>query len=79
MTSYSSDDTEKKPDHESIRFHDLAPALEFMCWVMVILIPFLRLVNGPAVTDDQFLIQCILAVIMLTGALSLRFYNWRYR
>jgi hypothetical protein len=28
--------------NEQINFHDVAPALEFMCWVVVILIPFLR-------------------------------------
>jgi hypothetical protein len=63
----------------SMQFHDLAPALEFMCWVVVILIPLLRWVNGPAVTDDQFYIQCALAAMALIGAIAMRLYNWRNR
>jgi hypothetical protein len=62
-----------------MHFRDLAPALEFMCWVVVVLIPLLRWVNGPAVTDDQFYIQCTLAAMALTGTVSLRLYNWRNR
>jgi hypothetical protein len=60
-----------------IQLRDVAPAFEFMSWVAVLLIPFLRLVNGPAVTDDQFCIQCILVSMVLGGALSLRLYNRR--
>ena len=62
-----------------VHFRDIAPALEFMCWVVVLLVPFLRLVNGTSVTDDQLYIQCALGSAAITGALSLRFYNWRRR
>ena len=64
---------------EPIGFAAVAPALEFICWVLVMLIPFLRWVNGAAVTDDQFSIQYTLAAIALAGALSLRLYNRRRR
>lgn len=60
-----------------ILFRDLAPALEFACWVVVALAPFLRWVNGAAVTDDQFVIQMTLVTIAVMGALGLRLYNWR--
>ena len=60
-----------------VKFRDIAPALEFIFWVVVILLPFLRFANGPAVTDDQFLFQCLLAAIALTGATSLRIFNWK--
>jgi hypothetical protein len=63
----------------SVYFRDLAPALEFMCWVVLILIPLLRWVNGPAVTDDQFYIQCALTAMALVGTVCLRLYNWRNR
>jgi hypothetical protein len=63
------------PEH----FREIAPTLEFMCWIAVMLVPFLRLVNGPAVTDDQFYIQCSLAVTAIVGAVSLRIFNWRNR
>jgi hypothetical protein len=64
---------------ETVQFHDVAPALEFMCWTVVALTPFLRWVNGPAVTTDQFVVQVGLVVIALVGAFSLRFYHWRQR
>lgn len=60
---------------EEIHFADLAPALEFMCWTVVALAPFLRWVNGAAVTDDQWWIQAFLFTCALVGALSLRIYQ----
>lgn len=60
-----------------IHFRDLSPAIEFSCWVVVALAPFLRWVNGPAVTDDQFVIQVTLVIVALAGAVGLRIYNWR--
>jgi hypothetical protein len=51
--------------------------LELICWAAILLVPFLRWVNGPAVTDDQFYIQCTLAVIAFVGAISLRLFNWK--
>ena len=62
---------------EHISFGAVAPALEFMCWIIVLLVPFLRWVNGAAVTDDQFYFQCALAMSALIGAVSLRLYSWR--
>ncbi len=60
---------------EEIHFANLAPALEFMCWTVVALAPFLRWVNGAAVTDDQWWIQVFLFTSALLGALSLRIYQ----
>ncbi len=60
-----------------IYFRDVAPAIEFSCWVVVALAPFLRWVNGAAVTGDQFVIQVSLVAISLAGAIGLRIYNWR--
>ena len=62
---------------EPIYFRDVAPAIEFCCWVVVLLAPFLRWFNGAAVTDDQFIIQMSLVAIALTSAAGLRIYNWR--
>jgi hypothetical protein len=63
----------------SIRFRDIAPALEFMCWAVVVLAPLLRLVNGAAVTDDQFAIQVAVFTAALFGAIGLRIYQIFYR
>lgn len=60
----------------NIRFREVAPAMEFMCWVVVLLVPLLRLANGAAVTDDQFVIQVALFSLALVGAIGLRAYNW---
>lgn len=64
---------DNEPD---VHFHQLAPAIEFMCWVVVVLAPLLRWVNGAAVTDDQFVIQVTLFSIALLGATALRIYNF---
>lgn len=61
---------------EKIHFRDVAPAIEFVCWVVVALAPLLRWVNGPAVTDDQFVVQMTLFGIALLGGLSLRLYQF---
>jgi hypothetical protein len=55
----------------NVQFRDVAPAIEFVCWVVLIM-PVLRAINGPAVTDDQFAFQIILFVVALVGATSLR-------
>jgi hypothetical protein len=59
---------------DEIHFRDIAPAIEFVCWVIVVLAPILRLINGPAVTDDQFVIQLTLFLLALVGGISLRVY-----
>jgi hypothetical protein len=58
-------------------FRDVAPALEFCCWIIVILAPLLRWVNGAAVSDDQFGLQTALFAAAVVGAVSLRIYLLR--
>lgn len=65
----------KKPP-EDIHFQDIAPALEFVCWVLVVLCPLLRLINGAAVTSDQFVFQVTLGSLAVTGGIALRIYNY---
>lgn len=62
------------PDPE-IHFRDIAPAIEFICWIVVLLAPLLRLVNGAAVTNDQFVIQLALFSTALASAIGLRVYQ----
>jgi hypothetical protein len=64
----------ENPPHD-IHFRDIAPAIEFICWVVVVLAPLLRLVNGAAVTTDQFVIQVALFSMALAGAIGLRIYH----
>ena len=67
------DDSESPQD---VHFRDVAPAIEFACWVVVLLAPLLRLVNGPAVTSDQFVIQVSLFAMALIGGVGLRLYQF---
>ena len=60
-----------------VDWRETLPAAEFCCWVIVLLAPMLRLVNGAAVTDDQFYIQVGLVTLALSGAVTLRILNWR--
>jgi hypothetical protein len=60
---------------KDIHFRDLAPAIEFFCWVVVVLAPLLRLINGPAVTSDQFIIQLALFSLVLASTIGLRLYQ----
>lgn len=64
-------------DDAEIRFRDAAPLLEFMCWTVLALAPFLRWVNGPAVSTDQLVTQISVVCVAVVGAISLRVYNWR--
>jgi hypothetical protein len=40
---------------KDVHFRDVAPAIEFVCWVVVVVALLLRLINGAAVTSDQFI------------------------
>jgi len=65
------------PTQEEVCFRDIAPMAEFSCWVILAISPFLRWVNGPAVSTDQFVVQVSLVTLALLGAVGLRVYNWR--
>ncbi len=64
---------------DDIHFRDIAPAIEFVCWVVVALCPLLRLIDGAAVTEDQFVIQVSLFSLALAGGIGLRIYDFLQR
>ena len=70
----SMNETGDSPDN--IHFRDIAPAIEFVCWVVVVLCPLLRLVNGAAVTSDQFVIQITLFSLALASGIGFRVYDY---
>lgn len=51
---------------------DLSSWVEFCCWTMVVLAPFLTWVNGPAVSTDQFVMRTAVFTLALAGAIGLR-------
>lgn len=58
-----------------VGFHEIAPAIEFVCWIVVLLLPLLRLINGAAVTNDQFVIQVSLFLLAAISVVGLRIYD----
>ena len=68
--------TDSSDSPDDIHFRDVAPAIEFVCWVIVALAPVLRLINGAAVTTDQFVIQMTLFSLALAGGIGLRIYSY---
>jgi len=68
--------TDGNDSPDDIHFRDIAPAIEFVCWVVVALAPVLRLINGAAVTTDQFAIQVALFSLAFTGGIGLRVYSF---
>ena len=77
MTAESNKPMLDRDDGPPIRFSEISLAIEFCCWVVIALTPFLRWVNGAAVTEDQFIIQVAIVTLAVTGAIGLRVYNWR--
>ena len=68
---------DEKASAGDFRFRDIAPVIEIGCWTGVILAPFLRWINGPAVSTDQLVMQVFLVALCVVGAVGLRLYNWR--
>ena len=62
-------------DERPLRSDEILYWAEFACWTAVVLAPFLRLVNGPSVSTDQFVVRTVLVVTALLGACSLRLYK----
>ena len=69
------EEDEREACNESVPFWQIAPAIEFVCCVVLVLAPMLRLINGAPVTDDQASIQISMVLIAIVGAVILRIYN----
>ena len=70
--------SDRVPDQDAdVSFRDVAPALETICWVIVVLTPLFRWANGPPVTSDQAVVQITLVALALAGAIGLRIYRYR--
>jgi hypothetical protein len=67
-------DSEKSD--ESLSPAEIVGWLEFGCWTMVVLSPFLYWVNGPAVSTDQFVVRTALVTLALTGGITIRVVKW---
>jgi hypothetical protein len=65
----------KEDSFEDIQFRDLAPSMEYVSWVIVLLAPIVRFIDGASVTSDQTYIRSSLFAISLVCAVSLRIYR----
>lgn len=73
------DRKEDSPADDEISPAELRYWLEFGCWTTLALAPFLYWVNGPAVSEDQFVVRTALVVLAACGAVGLRSYAWLHR
>ena len=70
-----SDLLEQTSDNGDIRLCRAAPMFETVCWTALALAPLLRWANGPAVSDDQFVMQLSIVCLAALGAVGLRVYH----
>jgi len=67
--------SEGQSRNEDFRIPDMVPAIEFSCWTVILLAPWLRIINGASVTGDQLAIQLFLFSGAVAGACILRIYD----
>jgi len=72
-------DENEKPMDEELSWAELRYWVEFGCWTTLALAPFLYWVNGPAVSDDQFVVRTALVGLAALGAVGLRTYQLLHR
>jgi MYXO-CTERM domain-containing protein len=65
------------PSERAIGNDELFGWMEFACWTMLCLSPWLYWANGPAVSTDQLVIRTALVALAAVGALALRIRRWR--
>jgi hypothetical protein len=67
-----------QPDTELTQA-ELRGWIEFACWTILVLAPFLCWVNGPAVSTDQLVVRTALVILAACGAVGLRLFAWLHR
>ena len=72
-------DEHQKPADEEISCAEIRYWIEFGSWTTLALAPFLYWVNGPAVSEDQFVVRTALVVLSGIGAVGLRTYHVLHR
>ncbi|QDV71897.1 hypothetical protein Spa11_00660 [Botrimarina mediterranea] len=73
MLSQLPDEGSSKP----IPLWQIAPAIEFVCWVVVGLAPLLYVIIGAPVTSDQAVLQVSIVVLAVLGAILMRVIGFR--
>lgn len=52
--------------------HELLGWAEFVCWTALLLAPLIYWLQGPSVSNDQFVVRTALVVLAAAGAVILR-------
>ena len=68
--------SEEQPVDPEITTTEVLGWLEFGSWTTLALAPFLYWVNGPAVSQDQFVVRTGLVCLATVGALGLTGRRW---
>jgi hypothetical protein len=56
--------------------YELFYYIEFGCWTVLLLAPFLYWVNGPAVSTDQLVVRTTVVIIAACGVIGFRLNAW---
>ena len=67
------------PENAPLTPKEIRGWVEFCAWTALALAPFLYWVNGPAVSNDQFVVRTALVCLAAVTAVSLRIYAWLER
>jgi hypothetical protein len=67
-----SGDQEEPLEDPPITWTEVRDWAEFFGWTTLVLWPFLYWVNGPSVSDDQFVVRCILIIVAACCAFGVR-------
>lgn len=77
---YPSDTSQLSINDDTITLRDILLTIEMFCWLTLAFIPLLRWVSGDSVSDDQYVIRCMLTGFATIGAvLSLAYRILRCR
>lgn len=59
-------------DEPELTKEELLGWAEFCCWSALVMAPFIYWIQGPSVSQDQFVVRTALVVIVSIGAIAFR-------
>jgi hypothetical protein len=74
-TEMSTNQNQCRDGHEPT-WEEIRPWAEFMCWTMLVMAPIINWFNGPAVSDDQYVVRTGLIVLAACGGIGFRLSAW---
>jgi len=62
----------ERPDDPEITTEEFLGWLEFGCWSALIMAPLIYWLQGPSVSNDQFVVRTALVILAAVGGIGLR-------